>query len=739
MLFIVNPIGDFPINDDWCFGHPIMELLKNGFLGPQPNNRQAILFAQALWGYLFCFFTGFSFTTLRFSTLILGMAGVFVLYLSAYNLSKNKIASFLAALLLLVNPLYFSLANTFMTDVPFISTAMFSIYFFIKALETGKSKFIILATLFSVLATLIRQFGLIIPLVYAITSAVKQKQTKKQRLIHFIPLLITLGMLNMILEFIKHIGAAPDTSGGLPTIIRFFDDPRYWSMEIVKRIGNILFYFGLLFLPLLLMLKINYSLLFASIKLKIITVIILTGVVIAYILFYREFPIQNIMSISYIGPKNLPGSDFKNMPGVFYSFSASDLIIFYIIGIFGVTLLMLNLLSIILKLKNISSPSFTKQIFIGLCLFAYIALVFSPHNFYDRYLIPTFAFLSLFIIAVPKDFRLITAPLLAVTSIYVIIIILFSAMGTHDYLAWNRARWQAVDYLTKDKKISMHRIDAGYEVNGWFLGFDGRKNDFSKPLYGLVDGNTYMLAFGDRDMELTGYQIIKKFPYQNYIPSQLKYMTALRSDYDIFNESINLLKRGNSDSADIIIKELQDLVQNKPVPRIHNYLGMLYDKKNMFNESEQEFQEEITLNSKLMNEKASVHSDPYLKMVKGEAYFQLGWIFLRQKHYDKSLIATDSAIALNPKNPQAYNNMGVCYLNTGKDTKKAQEFFTKAVELDPNFIQAYFNILVCAQHNNDEGAFIKNAKILISKGIGINDINAQGIKIPDALMKKISS
>ena len=41
-----------------------------------------------------------------------------------------------------------------------------------------------------------------------------------------------------------------------------------------------------------------------------------------------------------------------------------------------------------------------------------------------------------------------------------------TAMLTHDYLAWNRVRWQALDQLVRAENIAPSRIDGGFEFNG---------------------------------------------------------------------------------------------------------------------------------------------------------------------------------------------------------------------------------------------------------------------------------
>ena len=45
---------------------------------------------------------------------------------------------------------------------------------------------------------------------------------------------------------------------------------------------------------------------------------------------------------------------------------------------------------------------------------------------------------------------------------------LFSVAATHDYLAWNRIRWNALQELIREAKIPFDRIQGGFEFYGWY-------------------------------------------------------------------------------------------------------------------------------------------------------------------------------------------------------------------------------------------------------------------------------
>ena len=70
-------------------------------------------------------------------------------------------------------------------------------------------------------------------------------------------------------------------------------------------------------------------------------------------------------------------------------------------------------------------------------------------------------------------------------------------------------------------------------------------------------------------------------------------------------------------------------------------------------------------------------------------------ILLRQKHYDEAEKQLKAALAINARNPYAYNLMGIALREQGKfaDARVAYE---AALAIDPNYAKAHFNLGVLA-------------------------------------------
>lgn len=79
LVILVNPFHDYPVQDDWDYARTVAMLLKTGAF-ERSQIAQASEVASALWGALFAVLFGFSFNTLRFSTLVLSAASLLIFY-----------------------------------------------------------------------------------------------------------------------------------------------------------------------------------------------------------------------------------------------------------------------------------------------------------------------------------------------------------------------------------------------------------------------------------------------------------------------------------------------------------------------------------------------------------------------------------------------------------------------------------------------------------------------------------
>ena len=245
---IVNPIGNFPLNDDWAYAKNVFYLTEQGILKFTDWPAMSLIF-HMLWGGLFCVIFGFSFTILRFSTLLLGLLGIIVSYFYTLKNTKNKFLSFFIAILIGFNPLYFSLSYTFMTDVPFLVWTIISVFFYINYLKNKKILNLIIAIIFSLAAIFIRQTGILIPTVFFIAFAYKNRNYKSI-IILFIITIIMISSVFVYQYYLKTIGLLPSSYAGASTLFQSRKIIKIISVLVLK--GKILLlYSGLLLFPIL--------------------------------------------------------------------------------------------------------------------------------------------------------------------------------------------------------------------------------------------------------------------------------------------------------------------------------------------------------------------------------------------------------------------------------------------------------------------------------------------------------
>ncbi|MBI5913811.1 MAG: hypothetical protein HY842_00400, partial [Bacteroidetes bacterium] len=116
-VLLTNPAGNFPLNDDWQYAYPVKTLVEQNLLEFKGIFAPNILL-QIGWGYLFCKLGGgFGFTWLRLSTLAAAVIAMLAFYRLGRKSGIGNSALNFSANMLIFNPLFYSLAFTFMSDV----------------------------------------------------------------------------------------------------------------------------------------------------------------------------------------------------------------------------------------------------------------------------------------------------------------------------------------------------------------------------------------------------------------------------------------------------------------------------------------------------------------------------------------------------------------------------------------------------------------------------------------------
>jgi len=160
----VLPRVDVPVGDDWVYARTVERFLHgHGFHILDATVATFVL--QALWGTAVTAVAGFSYVTLRLSTVALaGMGGV-ALYGLCRTLGASRRWSAVAAAAWLFNPLAYVLSNTFMSDASFAGLVVAATLLYVRGLcrDREAPRLVVAASAVAAAAFLFRQQGALVP------------------------------------------------------------------------------------------------------------------------------------------------------------------------------------------------------------------------------------------------------------------------------------------------------------------------------------------------------------------------------------------------------------------------------------------------------------------------------------------------------------------------------------------------------------------------------------------------
>lgn len=472
LVLVVDPRGDFPLVDDWSYGRSVKTLVEQHRLEFDGWNNPT-LFLQVLYGALFCLPFGFSFEALRISTLFAGLAGGLGTYaLLRQGAASRSVAAF-GSLVLMLNPVYFQYSFTFMTDVPFAALAIVSGVFFLRALRTGNVCDVALGTTMACAATLVRQIGIAIPIAYGLTLLAVEGFRRRTLLLAGLPVIVSCGVLIVYNGIIDYLHLTPALSGAVQKLIlsRFAIYGPLGLLKEAVKVGISLFTFGACFILPFLLLPVGRKALWRNLSWRAKAVSAFAGAgCFALILLWSLPNTFAVFTIVPVGLLNAHGWGAIEVPAIFQQ-------TFSVVAIAAAAWVISIIVAIGVRQLSRTWSGTRNDAAAVLFGIATPAIMLAPllfSDFMDRYLIPAMPFVLLALVAAWKAWgRPVVAPRQA--GEYAGAIALFLVYGvlavvyTHDSLIWNRARWDAVNYLIRERGISPVQIDGGFTVNGWYL------------------------------------------------------------------------------------------------------------------------------------------------------------------------------------------------------------------------------------------------------------------------------
>ena len=528
MAVLAKPIGDFPVNDDWVYGLSVKALLETGRFS-LPSPASANLLPQAYWGALFCVPFGFSFTALRISTLVLGLVGVWATFATARELGANRRIALLAGALIAANPIYFALANTFMTDVPFCAVSAASLYFLVRWTRHLRLLDALIGLAIAMVAILIRQAGIVLPAGFAVAYVVIHGPKLRTIAVAAIPLVIGALLHFGFQAWLHATGATPAGEPPLgPTILNNLSNP----FRVPARLLIVFAYTGLFLLPVLAVLSKAAWAEFDARRRRTTGLLFVAAFAVCaagIVALGRPMPfIDNVLNDFGGGPLTLTDTYFygRNFP-VVPPWLATAWLLVTLTAFIGFALLVCVVVYGVrdARARPLRTGNTPAMILVGTCAIAYTVLAaLGLRFFYDRYVLVLLLAAALFLGIVGTATQsaggsrgsniLLAAIVLAVAA--------FSTVVARDHLEWNRARWAATGDLLASG-IPRTSIDGGYEFNGW-LGYDfGYQAKPGKSPWWVVD-DEYTIASGP----MPGFTVYRTYTFRRLLTGRDSTVLVLR-------------------------------------------------------------------------------------------------------------------------------------------------------------------------------------------------------------------
>jgi len=501
IIVIINPIGDFPLNDDWCYGKSVKTLTDDGYLKLY-NWGEMTLVGHVYWGFLFTKVFGFSFTVLRWSTLVLGFATILGIYELCKLANVSRWMTLFGTVLCMLNPIFLSLSFSFMTDIPFYCVTIWAFYFFAKALQTNRWQPICWAIFFCFWAFTIRQLAWVFPIVFLLTVVLTKKRTVKnlaKAITPVLALIIFSLLFSYIMESNDLLQERYNSKFGL-LLENIKNVDKNLIILTFSYFFRCLAYIGFLLAPIHIFYINRYK--FKGYKIwTVVWTILVTAILIK---IGKVLPsLDNIWIDFGVGPTTLAdhAGNFTTSP----SPRAPELFwqIITAIGVFSSVALIFHIRMLVIsvfKKRKISSLNILSFVFYVVYLTPFLIV-----GVYDRYLLPLFPIAIVFLASnstkVPKKrYQYVTYSFLG-------LITLFSVCATHDYLSWNRTRWNALNELV-DSGVPKNEIQGGVEYVTW--------NFFSEEKEKWWESVTpkYTLVFKPSETD----EVVKQYEYSRWLP-----------------------------------------------------------------------------------------------------------------------------------------------------------------------------------------------------------------------------
>jgi 4-amino-4-deoxy-L-arabinose transferase-like glycosyltransferase len=544
MAILIDPAGDFPLNDDWAYGLPVKWLVEDGRLRVTDWGAMTLV-AHVLLGSLFAGIGGFSFTALRVSTLAIAPVGLASTYLAGREVGLPRWLATAMAALFLANPIFIALSQTFMTDVFFWSLMMLAIFLLVRGVRRGRSASYWAGWAAVLAAALVRQLALAIPIGLVVGLALRDGFGRSWLVRVVLPAAAIFAVVAAYPRVAAAtIGLSASYARTQDSLRQVFDGVIHLRLgalkPLVHGLGRGAMHLGWWMLPLLVLLPparrpddgpgkgVVTPLAAAGIAAALTAILWATG---------SLMPLGSAGSILVdfgTGPRTLGGGRAAHAPPAFW-------VAFTALSAFGTATILLILASSARRgLARLIATRDPRPLWLPASLVVAGMVYCIPFGYYgpwfDRYMLPEMGLMVLLLASVAAapvgGIRRPSAPRLALSVVLALAYLGFGVASAHDYLAWNRARWQAARSLLASGDVTPREIEGGFEFDKYYSYLDGPSGPQgvgeAYPEPGAPGGDPpgsrrFVLAFG----ELPGRTVVRRLPVGRWMSASPEQVVIL--------------------------------------------------------------------------------------------------------------------------------------------------------------------------------------------------------------------
>lgn len=525
VLLVIDPRGDFPINDDWAYAHDVKHLVEDGRFVFSDWPAMTLI-AQTLWGAAFCKVFGFSHEVLRWSVVLLGIGCSLLMYRLALLMTGDGRRALFASLLMVLNPLFLALVVTYMTEVPFLFFTLLSLLCAQRWMANESDLHFVLACAIGMVAMFVRQHGIVLPLVLGCTFFVRGPRSLPRALLAMVPFLLAVALLVLFGRWKATL--VPEATQYAPLSSLPAAVLESLDLGMVKRTGLSLFLLGLALLPLAVGLGAAPPMRL-RVRPPFWSWMVLAVAAACMIATWTRFPEGLVLYDLGLGAKLLKDTFWgEHLGGQLHPMVLATLRAFVCLGA-------LYLIGLVLRRSNDQHEPLPTARWLAIIIAAiggaWAGFTLLNSLFFDRYTLTLAPFAILLIMAATKNRPVrwrVAWTFLALLSIP------YSLM-LRDHFNWSRTRWAALEHLTGDMGIPPTRIDGGFEFNGWHRTAPRRKAMREGKSWWFVADDAYVVAAG----AIHGFVPVDTFTYQRIIPWETDTILVLqRHDLSRSNGSV---------------------------------------------------------------------------------------------------------------------------------------------------------------------------------------------------------